>query len=269
MQGNIYIVTHKETDMPIAQGYVPLFVGAYAYPEGKTGYLADNVGINISEKNKSYCELTGLYWIWKNVKSDFVGLVHYRRFFINVTSPTLIKTRSLKVLLRSNGYKLLSVAEVQHLLQNTDMIVREFKVDSSVFSFFAKTVGEGIIRDLIQCVPFEEREALTRYIQGNTFVCCNMFIGKKEIIDKYCEWLFPILDKADVLKEKATGERYCNRELGYLGEILFGFYLSSRKIKCIEKPVLDCGKVSGTVTLWKFIKLSGAYIMDRIRRIME
>ncbi len=46
--------------------------------------LTDMTGDNISEKNPIYCELTGLYWMWKNMiirgaKEDYYGLYQYRR----------------------------------------------------------------------------------------------------------------------------------------------------------------------------------------------
>ena len=37
---------------------------------------------SISNKNDSYCELTGMYWALKNLKNvDVIGLCHYRRYF--------------------------------------------------------------------------------------------------------------------------------------------------------------------------------------------
>ena len=46
------------------------------------GVLTDCEGENISEKNRQYCELTGLYWVWKHAEEDYIGLVHYRRHFL-------------------------------------------------------------------------------------------------------------------------------------------------------------------------------------------
>ena len=81
MQGEkvIIVAAHKRYTMPADSLYLPLQVGA----EGKSdiGYRKDNEGENISEKNPYYCELTGLYWAWKNLECEYLGLAHYRRHF--------------------------------------------------------------------------------------------------------------------------------------------------------------------------------------------
>ena len=79
MDIKILVATHKKYWMPDDDVYVPLHVGA----EGKEslGYLPDNTGDHISSKNPSYCELTGLYWAWKNLDCEYIGLCHYRRYF--------------------------------------------------------------------------------------------------------------------------------------------------------------------------------------------
>ena len=65
--------------MPEDDIYTPIHVGR----KGKQdiGYIGDDTSDNISDRNDGYCELTGFYWIWKNVKADYLGLVHYRRYF--------------------------------------------------------------------------------------------------------------------------------------------------------------------------------------------
>ena len=65
MDTRIYIMSHKNFEVPFEKGYLPLQVGS----EGSIdlGYLKDNSGNQISEKNKSYCELTGMYGRMLNV----------------------------------------------------------------------------------------------------------------------------------------------------------------------------------------------------------
>ena len=79
----IYIITHKKVSIvePKWKGYRMLQVGGDF--QEQIYKLVDNSRDNISTKNKTFCELTGLYWIWKNCREDsIVGLVHYRRFFV-------------------------------------------------------------------------------------------------------------------------------------------------------------------------------------------
>ena len=84
----IIVATHKKCEVPTDEIYLPLHVGA----EGKVdkdgkpidfGFQKDNTGNNISEKNLCFGTQTALYWAWKNLDYDYLGLVHYRRYFIN------------------------------------------------------------------------------------------------------------------------------------------------------------------------------------------
>lgn len=79
MDIKVIVAAHKPYRMPQDSMYVPLHVGR-ALDDQDLGWQGDNTGDNISLKNPYYCELTGLYWAWKNLKADAIGLVHYRRF---------------------------------------------------------------------------------------------------------------------------------------------------------------------------------------------
>ena len=81
MNCKILVCCHKDDIYVNQEPYLPLQVGK-ALSDLDLGLLGDNTGDNISVKNKSYCELTGLYWAWKNLKGiDVIGLCHYRRYF--------------------------------------------------------------------------------------------------------------------------------------------------------------------------------------------
>ena len=80
----VYVIAHSPKEIKSIKGndiYKPLFVGRNG--KDNLGFLSDDTGDNISSKNSAYCELTGLYWMWKNSSADIIGLVHYRRYFKN------------------------------------------------------------------------------------------------------------------------------------------------------------------------------------------
>ena len=83
MDKRMYVMTHKNTKIPDIDVYSSMLVGASIHEVEGQFDEKDNSGENISEKNPNYCELTGIYWIWKNAKEDIVGICHYRRFFSN------------------------------------------------------------------------------------------------------------------------------------------------------------------------------------------
>ena len=87
----IYISTFGKKTLYVKNG-VPIEVGA----EGRNNFiydLRDNTGINISAENKYYGELTGLYWVWKNIRCDPDDIIGFFFFYksLHVSTKTIKK----------------------------------------------------------------------------------------------------------------------------------------------------------------------------------
>lgn len=72
MNIKIIVAAHKPYRMPDDPMYLPLHVGHVG--KSDLGWQGDDSGDNISHKNTNYCELTGLYWAWKNLDADVIVL---------------------------------------------------------------------------------------------------------------------------------------------------------------------------------------------------
>ena len=119
MNAKIIIATHKKYRMPSDEMYVPVHVGAAG--KADLGYTRDDSGDNISLKNKNYCELTGLYWAWKNLDADCIGLAHYRRHFS-------IKPKS------DRWASILNAQELENLMADADVVLpkpRNYFIESN------------------------------------------------------------------------------------------------------------------------------------------
>lgn len=105
MDIKILVAAHKPYWMPDDDVYLPIQVGAAG--KESLGWQRDDEGDNISAKNPNYCELTALYWAWKNLKADYIGLCHYRRYFIHRSLTARIRPRKNRIYHRKNYEKLL------------------------------------------------------------------------------------------------------------------------------------------------------------------
>lgn len=231
MDIRIYVATQKKIDWNLDACYIPIYVGASLKTEQNPyGYCADNEGINISQKNKTFCELTALYWMWKNSNADVVGLAHYRRFLSDRRFST-------------NAQKAVGTREIRRLMQDYDLILPQ---KSCLWGTVKKQYSTGqYTKDYELCRTIISKK-YPAYINdfdvvsnSDTIYICNMFIGKKEIIDQYCQWLFDILfdleDRVD-LSEYSVSEK---RIFGYLSERLFNVWLHHNQYKICEKYLMN------------------------------
>lgn len=222
----IYTITHKKVQFtpPELKGYRMLQVG-----NGDKIYkLMDSVGDNIAEKNGTFCELTGLYWIWKNACDDsIVGLIHYRRFFVY---PVWYKIAGRIPL----SLRIISVRCAKRILEKYDIIVaNQFKYGTSVWENYAKEHNEGdliVLREIISEKYPDYVEDFDEYFAGNIMYGCNMFIAKNTFLPPYCEWLFNILFEAERKIDISKYDDYQKRVFGFLAERLFNVYLMHNKM---------------------------------------
>jgi len=232
---NILVATHKRYKMPKYKIYLPIHVGK----KGKDGigFKGDDTGKNISEKNPYFCELTGIYWAWKNLKSNYIGLVHYRRHFKGNTKS------------KNKFEQVLNEKEVMNLLKDNDIILpkkRNYYIET-LYSHYEHTMyieplditGE-IIKDKYP-EYHKEFELLKKRKTAHMF---NMFIMKKEIMDKYCEWLFDVLFELEKRVDNFKYDNFHARFYGRVSELLLDVWLNTNGYKYKEVPVLNMEKVN-------------------------
>lgn len=245
----IHIVCHKPAYVPENPYFYPIQVGAALAAQRLPGMLHDDEGDNISDRNKSYCELTAQYWAWKNEEADYYGFFHYRRYF--AFDPTLEQNDGWGNI----AYDRITASAIEELkLQPETMraLIEQYDVITVKGRRYAPSQTGGVQTDVYHeygLVPFQHREDLDitlevlkekypafaatadAYMKSETAHECNMFIMKREIYMDYCSWLFDILFEAEKRIDTSfySVEEY--RVMGYLAERLCGIYCSYLKTK--------------------------------------
>ena len=213
ISASIYVVK-SPFDKPLQQEYSlasyerQIYAGA-VFAENSPDLLPENAlrddtGDNISAKNKQFCELTALYWLWKHAGEDIIGLAHYRRHFL---LPQDWKERMLNnqinVILPTPLYVAPSVEE-------------NFKSrhDPSDWEFMMQYLKNNHPEDF---------QSANKFFKGNLYSPCNMFVMKREVLDALCTWLFPILFQ--VANHGGQKEdSYLNRYPGFISERLISLF---------------------------------------------
>ena len=228
----IYIMAHKAFDAPSLPGYAPLQVGAAL--NGELGYLRDDAGENISEKNPYFCELTGLYWVWKNRDDAVKGLAHYRRYF----------TRSS---LTSNYAGILPFEEISALLERADMVVPSTKhnhisnLEQMLKSGRVKEKYFHALRESVAHLYPAYLPEFDSFFKRNTGCFLNMLVARREVFDGYCAWLFNILFDVEARIQRDWPEDDPKRLYGYLSERLLNIYIMHNGLRTIGRPVANLG----------------------------
>ena len=222
----LIIATHKKYKMPNDKIYLPLHVGA----EGKKdsygndlniGYQKDNYGDNISLKNSSFCELTGLYWAWRNLDEDYIGLVHYRRYFVTKEKKADLFDRVITYndLKQDLGkYKIFVPKKRNYIIE-------------TLYSHYKHTHYIEQLDETRKVIELKYPNYIKSYdkVMKRTYgYMFNMMIMEKTILNNYCKWLFDILFELEKRIEMPELSFYQGRFYGRISELLLNVWIEEQ-----------------------------------------
>ena len=214
--------------MPNDPLYLPVQAGRALH--APLSFIGDDSGENISIKNPHYCELTCLYWAWKNLDADAIGLCHYRRYFAGKQFG-------------SKWSRLLTASQAEEMLTKAPVILpkkRNYYIETGWSQYAHAHHEEDLI--LTRTILSERwpayvsafDKALSR-TSGHRF---NMFIMRRKILDRYCNWLFAVLadleDRLDISNYNANDQRV----FGFVAERLLDVWIETERIPYRECPVI-------------------------------
>lgn len=246
MTVKLLVACHKKCDVPSDEIYLPVHVGASG--RDSIGFQRDDEGENISALNPEYCELTGLYWAWKNLDADYLGLVHYRRYFTLKNRAYQKSHKALDCVLTGE--------ECRTLLGKYRILVpkkRHYYIET-LYSHYSHTFSENQLtetRKIIGELYPDDLEVYDKTLQQRSAYIFNMFVMPKELVADYCTWLFPILSELDRRINTADMTAFEKRYIGRVSERLFNVWLNRKlqdgtllKNDICDVPYLYIGQIA-------------------------
>ena len=232
----IGVAAHKPYRMPADAVYLPLHVGAALNPSACPDFQPDDEGESISALNASYSELTGLYWLWRNVDAGVKGLVHYRRL---LGSPDLGRRR-----VEDPFGRVATGEELRSLVEESGVVLakrRNYYIET-VYGHYSHTFDgahfdacRGVLSDVFPgYVPAWDRLMASRGAH-----IYNMFAMRADLFDGYCAWLFPILEELTHRVDSSGMTPFEARWPGRVSERLLDPWLETNGIGFTELPVVS------------------------------
>ena len=228
----LFMVYHKDSPRLDAYPFVPIQVGPA--PDIPGIEYRDDFNDSIAAKNPNFCELTAQYWIWKNVKADYVGLMHYRRLIpFNGCSDWTFTDFSPETC-RRFGWNAESVekllAKYDILLPPNDIVFPpgEPRHIMTPYEFHCYEHRKGDIDAALAAI----REVTPEFADYADRALCkshhecfgNICVMRKDLFDAYSEWLFKVLFVVE-RRIEIPANREEARLFGFLSERLVMVWL--------------------------------------------
>lgn len=275
MKTKIIVCCHKRCNLPQDETYIPIHVGKSLHPDIDLKIQVDNEGDNISIKNESYCELTGMYWAWKHITdADVIGLCHYRRYFKFVSFPYFSRPTI------SKSFSKLQM-ECQAIPENVLNMISKGGVVTAKAEKWSVPVYTNYCEwhfcdDMLTLYKIVKKTQPEKYVRAfkkvvfcsNEFAPYNMFIMSRTEYDKYCSWLFLLLKQTEEEINISQYNSMQRRLFGYLSERLLDVYIVANNLKRIAYPIVYFEENDNNISKWNgFYQNLRYHLLSAIRYV--
>lgn len=269
----------------------PVLCGA-VYNEKPSLIVGDNTGDNISEKRSMLGEFTVEYWMWKNVKADYYGLCHYRRYFALLDKNycrnddshirgLFLDKSAVKKFDLNNDEKIREYCNQYSIIipEPTDVtkIIKpdkssNFKTVREMWEYgYGKDLPYDIIDTFIKSLEkqnFPLVDDLKEYLETQNHIGYNCFIVHKDVFNEMCQLIFSTISKLEVEYADIIDYNKYPRTLGYLCEIMFGIFMydAKKNKKYKELPLVFFIETRKDVSC--FVKLK-MYSYEYIKKVLK
>ena len=239
MPKTLYLAYHRPAPLISSEALRPIHVGRALAAMPLPGMIGDDTGDHVSGQNPALCELSALYWAWKNDHaSSWIGLMHYRRL-LDLTDwmpggPAERRVQMLEVApwcARIEGWLAgQDGPSGAAALEACDLVVPRLHVMGQSVAQNYRHAHQPqdweIAREVIAhdhsgwLGAFDAVAAAPRVRLG------NMMLMRRPLFEAYCSWLFDILFKVaarDVPRAHYSPAQA--RYLGFLAERLLTVYV--------------------------------------------
>ena len=222
-------VIHRKIIDHLPENIIPLGLGQNSFPDN---WLDEKKGKNISHLNKYYGEHSGIYWVWQNCMNDFkdndwIGFSHYRKLWLNRLYD---KKQKLNI---SSLYSNLLRENNDNFKKNEVILIQPIIYQNkNLFQDFEDVHKTDILKETLNFFDTNIKNSFQTHLNSNVLYPLNLFIVKKQIFIKYCEAVFPWLEKCfELCKEKNLLKDYNTRLPSFLSERFVSFWFSQYEKK--------------------------------------
>jgi hypothetical protein len=241
LRGKIFICHHKPYWICETAVITPIQVGRAIAAE-RLPMLGDDMGVdNISTQNRQFCELTAMYWVWKNMKLDFIGFGHYRRYLcfsekpagrimetpfpvIELPHPDLMSAERLQ------EFGICNDAEIIEYVKKYDIILPEpvgnprLSLERQYKCCHIPADWDAMVQILVEKYPAYQNSVQKVFRSNWQIYPYNMFVMRFDLFCEYMAWLFDVLFELRQ-RIKISDDPYQQRVLGFLSERMLTLFV--------------------------------------------